>query len=47
MGLREGPEQVAEHIDAIRSIAAPLVFPVAPNGQLDHIRYNFEVAQRG
>ncbi len=39
-------EQVAEHMDAIRSTDAPLVFPVAPSGQLEHIRYSFELARR-
>jgi NAD(P)-dependent dehydrogenase (short-subunit alcohol dehydrogenase family) len=40
-------EQVAEHIDAIRSTDAPLIFPVVPNGQLDHIRYSFATAKDG
>jgi NAD(P)-dependent dehydrogenase (short-subunit alcohol dehydrogenase family) len=37
-------EDVAEHIDAIRDVAAPLVFPVVPHGHADHIRYSFEIA---
>jgi NAD(P)-dependent dehydrogenase (short-subunit alcohol dehydrogenase family) len=40
-------EQVAKDIDAIRSTESPLVFPVVPSGQLDHIRYGFEMATRG
>ena len=37
-------EDVAEHIDTIRDVAAPLVFPVVPHGHADHIRYSFEIA---
>ena len=40
-------EQVAEQIDAIRSTNAPVVFPVVPSGQIDHLRYSFEMASRG
>jgi NAD(P)-dependent dehydrogenase (short-subunit alcohol dehydrogenase family) len=40
-------EQVAEQIDAIRSTDAPLIFPVVPSGQLDHIRYSFAAARDG
>jgi len=40
-------EQVAEHIEAIRSTAAPVMFPAVPTGQLDHIRYSFGMATRG
>ena len=40
-------EQVAEQIEAIRSTASPVVFPVVPAGQLDHIRYSFDLAKRG
>jgi len=39
-------ENVAEQIDAIRYLAAPLVFPVVPDGHSDHIRYSFETAAR-
>jgi NAD(P)-dependent dehydrogenase (short-subunit alcohol dehydrogenase family) len=39
-------ENVAEQIDAIRYLAAPLVFPVVPDGHSDHIRYGFETAAR-
>jgi hypothetical protein len=39
-------EDVAEHIDAIRELGAPLVFPVVPDGHADHIRYSFELAAR-
>jgi NAD(P)-dependent dehydrogenase (short-subunit alcohol dehydrogenase family) len=37
-------EDVAEQLYAIRDLAAPLVFPVVPNGHSDHIRYSFESA---
>ena len=39
-------EDVAEHLDAIRSIEAPLIFPVMPDGHGQHIRYSFELARR-
>ncbi|WP_085254428.1 SDR family NAD(P)-dependent oxidoreductase [Mycobacterium saskatchewanense] len=39
-------EDVAEQIDAIRYLAAPLVFPVVPDGHGDHVRYSFETAAR-
>jgi NAD(P)-dependent dehydrogenase (short-subunit alcohol dehydrogenase family) len=39
-------EQVAEHIDAIRSTDAPEVFPVVPSGHIDHIRYSFGMATK-
>ncbi|OBF46285.1 short-chain dehydrogenase [Mycobacterium sp. 852002-50816_SCH5313054-b] len=39
-------EDVGEHLDAIRNIAAPLVFPAVPDGHHQHIRYSFELAQR-
>jgi NAD(P)-dependent dehydrogenase (short-subunit alcohol dehydrogenase family) len=39
-------EDVAEQIDAIRYLAAPLVFPVVPDGHTDHIRYSFDTAAR-
>jgi len=37
-------EQVADEIDAIRDLAAPLVFPSVPDGHADHIRYSFQRA---
>jgi hypothetical protein len=37
-------EDVAEHLDAIRKIDTPLVFPVVPTGHAEHIRYSFESA---
>jgi NAD(P)-dependent dehydrogenase (short-subunit alcohol dehydrogenase family) len=40
-------EQVGEQIERIRSLEAPLVFPVVPSGHIDHIRYSFEMAKRG
>jgi len=39
-------EDVGEHLDAIRNIAAPLVFPAVPDGHGEHIRYSFELARR-
>jgi NAD(P)-dependent dehydrogenase (short-subunit alcohol dehydrogenase family) len=37
-------EDVARQIDAIRYSAAPLAFPVVPDGHADHIRYSFGLA---
>jgi NAD(P)-dependent dehydrogenase (short-subunit alcohol dehydrogenase family) len=39
-------EDVGEHLNAIRNIEAPLVFPVVPDGHDRHIRYSFELANR-
>ncbi len=39
-------EDVGEHLDAIRYVEAPLIFPVVPDGHAEHIRYSFELAQR-
>ncbi len=39
-------EDVGEHLDAIRNIEAPLIFPVVPDGHNQHIRYSFELAHR-
>jgi NAD(P)-dependent dehydrogenase (short-subunit alcohol dehydrogenase family) len=39
-------EDVGQHLDAIRNIEAPLIFPVLPDGHDQHIRYSFELAQR-
>jgi NAD(P)-dependent dehydrogenase (short-subunit alcohol dehydrogenase family) len=39
-------EDVGEHLDAIRSVEAPLVFQVLPDGHNEHIRYSFGLAQR-
>jgi NAD(P)-dependent dehydrogenase (short-subunit alcohol dehydrogenase family) len=39
-------EAVGEHLDAIRNIEAPLVFPVVPDGHSRHIRYSFDLAHR-
>ena len=38
-------EDVGTHLDAIRNIEAPLVFPAGPDGHNQHIRYSFELAQ--
>ena len=40
-------EAVAEQMEAIRSADDPLVINVVPSGQLDHIRYGFEMARKG
>jgi NAD(P)-dependent dehydrogenase (short-subunit alcohol dehydrogenase family) len=37
-------EDVGASLDAIRKVAAPLVFPVVPDGHNQHIRYSFEMA---
>lgn len=39
-------EDVGEHLDAIRHIEAPLIFPVVPDGHGQHIRHSFELARR-
>ncbi len=40
-------EDVAEHLDGIRNIQAPLLFPVVPDGHNEHIRYSFGLANHG
>lgn len=40
-------EQVGAHIDAIRDLSEPVVFPVVPDGHGDHIKYSFAMAQKG
>lgn len=40
-------EDVGEQLDAIRHAPSPLMFRVVPDGHGDHIRYSFEMAQRG
>ncbi|WP_077086876.1 SDR family NAD(P)-dependent oxidoreductase [Mycobacterium rhizamassiliense] len=39
-------EDVGRHLDAIRYVEAPLIFPVVPDGHNEHIRYSFELAAR-
>ena len=39
-------EDVGEHLEAIRYVEAPLIFPVMPDGHDQHIRYSFELAHR-
>jgi len=39
-------EEVGSHLDAIRYVEAPLIFPVVPDGHNQHIRYSFELANR-
>ena len=34
-------EDVGEHLEEIRKVEAPLVFPVVPDGHAEHIRYSF------
>lgn len=40
-------EQVAEQIEAIRNTEDPVIFPPAPSGHVDHLRYSFAMASRG
>jgi NAD(P)-dependent dehydrogenase (short-subunit alcohol dehydrogenase family) len=40
-------EQVAKEIDAIRDTDRPLIFPPAPSGHVDHLRYSFAMANSG
>jgi NAD(P)-dependent dehydrogenase (short-subunit alcohol dehydrogenase family) len=40
-------EDIAGQIDGIRNTDAPVVFSPVPWGQLDHLRYSFEMATRG
>jgi NAD(P)-dependent dehydrogenase (short-subunit alcohol dehydrogenase family) len=37
-------QEVGEHIEAIRNISDPVVFPIVPDGHGDHIRYSFSMA---
>ena len=37
-------EQVGEDLTAIRDMHAPLVFPVVPDGHVEHLRYSFSMA---
>jgi NAD(P)-dependent dehydrogenase (short-subunit alcohol dehydrogenase family) len=39
-------EDVGNHMDAIRYVEAPLIFPVVPDGHGQHIRYSFDLAHR-
>ncbi|OBI11635.1 short-chain dehydrogenase [Mycobacterium sp. E2327] len=39
-------EDVGAHLDAIRNVEAPLIFPVVPDGHGQHIRYSFDLARR-
>jgi NAD(P)-dependent dehydrogenase (short-subunit alcohol dehydrogenase family) len=39
-------EDVGQHLDAIRNIEAPLIFPVLPDGHDQHIRHSFGLANR-
>lgn len=38
-------EQVSEQLESIRDLNAPLVFPVVPDGHVEHIRYSFLMAE--
>lgn len=38
-------QDVADQLDAIRDVTAPLVFPVVPDGHVEHIRYSFGMAE--
>ena len=39
-------ENIAEHIDVIRSTNDPVIFEPVPSGQLDHILYSFGMASK-
>jgi NAD(P)-dependent dehydrogenase (short-subunit alcohol dehydrogenase family) len=39
-------EEVAGAMDAIRKADEPVVFPVVPSGQMDHLRYSFGMASK-
>jgi NAD(P)-dependent dehydrogenase (short-subunit alcohol dehydrogenase family) len=39
-------EQVGENMTAIRDMHAPLVFPVVPDGHVEHLRYSFSMGNR-
>jgi NAD(P)-dependent dehydrogenase (short-subunit alcohol dehydrogenase family) len=39
-------EQVGEDLTAIRDMHAPLVFPVVPDGHVEHLRYSFSMGNR-
>jgi NAD(P)-dependent dehydrogenase (short-subunit alcohol dehydrogenase family) len=39
-------EDVGSHLDAIRDVAAPLIFAGVPDGHNEHIHYSFERAHR-
>lgn len=38
-------EQVGEQMTRIRDLSEPVVFPVVPDGHIEHIRYSFGAAQ--
>lgn len=40
-------EQIAADMDKIRSTDGPVIFPLVPNGQLDHLIYGFKMAKGG
>jgi NAD(P)-dependent dehydrogenase (short-subunit alcohol dehydrogenase family) len=40
-------EDVADNIDGIRDMSEPVIFPPAPDGHTDHIRYSFAKATHG
>lgn len=39
-------EDVGGHLEAIRDVRAPLIFPVVPDGHDEHIRHSFDAARR-
>lgn len=39
-------EEVGEQVDAIRDMSVPVIFPVVPDGHVDHIHYSFEMAKQ-
>ena len=38
-------EDVSSHLDEIRKVEVPLIFPVVPDGHDQHIHYSFELAR--
>lgn len=40
-------DDVGQRMEEIRNTDSPLVFPVIPSGHVDHIRYSFEMANKG
>jgi NAD(P)-dependent dehydrogenase (short-subunit alcohol dehydrogenase family) len=37
-------EAIGEQMESIRSTESPVIFPVLPSGQLEHLRYSFAMA---
>jgi NAD(P)-dependent dehydrogenase (short-subunit alcohol dehydrogenase family) len=39
-------EEVGQQMAAIRDLSVPVIFPVVPDGHVDHIHYSFEMAKQ-